>query len=187
MQINFMGYSADCLIAGKLTLTAPRLTDMLNSAPTINLTDVRLEGLADASMIATPFYTLHRDELYAVRVTGPRGSRALRIVTVPHRVQAQIGPYNVLGRLNTAPGQAPMPSLERRGSMIPLTDATIAYVVGGILEVRDASAIIVNRDLASWVRAAATEMTAEELAVVARSHAELQAQPDGTAWLDGRR
>ena len=38
--------------------------------------------------------------------------------------------------------------------MLPLTDATIAYVVGGILEVRDASTVIINRDLASWVRAA---------------------------------
>ena len=30
MLIDFMGYSADCLISGKLDLTAPRLTDMLN-------------------------------------------------------------------------------------------------------------------------------------------------------------
>jgi hypothetical protein len=36
--------------------------------------------------------------------------------------------------------------------MLPLTDATIAYVIGGILEVRDLPAIIINRDLASWVR-----------------------------------
>ena len=36
--------------------------------------------------------------------------------------------------------------------MVPLTDATIAYVVGGILEVRDAATILINRELANWVR-----------------------------------
>src|SRR5436190_6219 len=50
-------------------------------------------------------------------------------------------------------GLTPTRSLEMRGPMLPLTDATIAYVVGGILEVRDASTVIVNRDLAAWVRA----------------------------------
>jgi hypothetical protein len=169
MQIDFMGYSADCLISGHLDLTAPRLTDMLNDEPTISLTDVVLEGLADAQRIRVAAYTLHRDELYAVKVTGPRGSKALRIVTIPHRVQAQIGPYNVLGRLNAAPGDAPIKSLATRGCMLPLTDATIAYVVGGILEVRDASTVIINRDLASWVKATdvETEIDVEPAVMVA--------------------
>jgi hypothetical protein len=157
MQIDFRGFSADCLITGTLELTAPRLTDMLNRDATIQLTAVELEGLADGRRISIPRYTLQREELYAVKVTGPRGSRALRIVTVPHRVQAQIGPYNVLGRLNAAPGLDALAAMSDRGVMLPLTDATIAYVVGGILEVRDAAAVIINRELASWVRAAGTE------------------------------
>jgi hypothetical protein len=161
MQIEFTGYTADCLITGQLELSAPRLTDMLNDEPTLHLTDVVLEGLVDARRITVATYTLHRDELYAVKVTGPRGSKALRIITVPHRVQAQIGPYNVLGRLNAAPGDAPIKSMESRGCMLPLTDATIAYVVGGILEVRDASTVIINRDLASWVRAADPDAEAD--------------------------
>ncbi len=168
MQIDFTGYSADCLITGQLELTAPRLTDMLNDQPTIELTNVVLEGLDDGRRILIPTYTLQRGEIYAVKVTGPRGSEALRISTVPHRVQAQIGPYNVLGRLNTAPGATPMRSLEERGVMLPLTDATIAYVVGGILEVRDASTVIINRELASWVRAADVEHVKQsELVAVA--------------------
>ena len=162
MLIEFTGYSADCLISGQLELTAPRLTDMLNEEPTVHLTDVVLEGLADARRISVATYTLHRDELYAVKVTGPRGSKALRITTVPHRVQAQIGPYNVLGRLNAAPGFAPIKSIQSRGTMLPLTDGTIAYVVGGILEVRDATTIIINRDLASWVRATDPELETAE-------------------------
>ena len=157
MQIDFRGFSADCLITGKLELTAPRLTDMLNHHTTLELTDVELEGLADGSRLSIPQYTVRREELYAVKVTGPRGSPALRIVTVPHRIQAQIGPYNVLGRLNAAPGLDALATMSERGVMLPLTDATIAYVVGGILEVRDATTVIINRELASRVRAAESE------------------------------
>jgi hypothetical protein len=171
MLIDFTAYSADCLISGRLDLTAPRLTDMLNSQPTLHLTDVVLEGLVDAGRISVASYTLRRDEVYAVKVTGPRGLPELRIVTVPHRVQAQIGPYNVLGRLNAAPGAAPLKSMANRGSMLPLTDATIAYVVAGILEVRDASTIIINRDLAAWVRAADTDADPEESALAAAVYA----------------
>ena len=157
MHIDFKAFSADCLIFGQLELTAPRLTDMLNATPSLHLTDVVLEGLADGRRLTVPNYTLRRDEVYAVKVTGPRGSKALRIVTVPHRVQAQLGPYNVLGRLNAAPGADALRTIEERGVMLPLTDATIAYVVAGILEVRDATTVIINRELASWVRAAETE------------------------------
>jgi hypothetical protein len=152
MHLEFVGYCSDCIITGQVELTAPRLTDMLNTVETIQLTDVALESLADGRRVTVPTYSLRRDELYAVKATGPRGSKALRIITIPHRVQAQIGPYNVLGRLNAAPGTEPIQSLEQRGVMLPLTDATIAYVVGGILEVRDAATVVINRDLLAWVR-----------------------------------
>ena len=36
--------------------------------------------------------------------------------------------------------------------MVPLTDATIAYVIAGLLEVRDCPTLIINRELASWLR-----------------------------------
>ncbi|HVA87091.1 MAG TPA: hypothetical protein VNF73_12355 [Candidatus Saccharimonadales bacterium] len=169
MLIDFAGYSADCLISGRLELTAPRLTDMLNDELTIRLSDVVLESLEDARRVTVASYSISRDEIYAAKVTGPRGSRALRIVTVPHRLQAQMGPYNVLGRLNAAPGANALASLGERGAMLPLTDATIAYVVGGILEVRDAATVIINRDLASWVRAADAEPTAGAVAVHAEA------------------
>ena len=38
--------------------------------------------------------------------------------------------------------------------MVPLTDATIAYVVGGVLEIVDAPTLIINRELAAWYREA---------------------------------
>jgi hypothetical protein len=78
--------------------------------------------------------------------------------TTRHRLQAQLGPYNVLGRIHTGPGETVPGSVSSRGPMVPLTDATIAYVVGGILEVRDAATILINRELANWVRDEETNM-----------------------------
>ena len=44
--------------------------------------------------------------------------------------------------------------------MVPLTNATIAYIVGDILEVVDAPTLIVNRELAAWYREAETTPSA---------------------------
>jgi hypothetical protein len=153
MFIDFTGFAGDCVINGKLDLRAPRLTDQLNAHPLVHLVDVELEGLGDARRVSSAEFTIERSELCAVRVTGPRGSRALRIATAPHRLRAQIGPYTILGRLHEPPGVDALATFEQRDLMVPLTDATIAFMVGGILDVRDSSTLVINRELASWYRA----------------------------------
>ncbi len=152
MHIEFKGYGVDFIVVGTVELLASRLTDMLNEVETIDLRDVVLEGLTDMARVTVPRYTIGRDELLAAAVTGPRGARRQRLPTTGHRVQAQLGPYNVLGRLHTRHGASLSQRLGDGGPMLPLTDATIAYVIGGVLEVRDTATILVNRDLASWVR-----------------------------------
>ena len=57
-----------------------------------------------------------------------------------------------LGRYHGPRGATSLRHFTERDPLVPLTDATIAYVVGGILEVIDASTLIVNRELASWYR-----------------------------------
>ena len=153
MFIDFTGFAGDCLINGKLDLRAPRLTDQLNSDPLVRLVDVELEDLGNARRITSPDFTIERSQLCAVRVTGPRGSAALRIATAPHRLRAQIGPYSVLGRLHEPVGVDALATFEQRDLMVPLTDATIAFMVGGVLDVRDWSTLVINRELASWYRA----------------------------------
>jgi hypothetical protein len=150
MFIDFTGFAGDCLINGKLDLRAPRLTDQLNADPLVHLVDVTLEDLGNAQRVAAPEFTIERSQLCAVRATGPRGSRALRIATAPHRLRAQIGPYTVLGRLHEPPGVDALATFSQRDLMVPLTDATIAFMVGGILDVRDWSTLVINRELASW-------------------------------------
>jgi hypothetical protein len=152
MLVDFTGFAGDCLISGQHDLRADRLTDQLNTETEIHLVDVLLEGLLDGRQVRTPTFTIRRADLCAVKTGPPRGSRRLWTATEPHRLQAQLGPYTVLGRLHTAPGAETLPSIEGREAMVPLTDATIAYLIAGILEVRDAATLIINRELASWLR-----------------------------------
>lgn len=151
MDIDFTGFASDCIITGRFVLGAKRLTDQLNVARTVTLEDVVLDGL-DGQRVTTSTFTIDRTELCAVVGRGPRGRRALRIATDRRRLQAQIGPYVVLGRYHGPLGATSLRDFAERDPMVPLTDATIAYVVGGILEVVDASTLIINRELAAWYR-----------------------------------
>ncbi len=168
MHIEFTGFAGDCLISGRLVLRARRLTDQLNADPSISLEDVVLEGL-DGQRVTTPTFTIDRSELCAVVGRGPRGRRVLRIPTDKRRLQAQIGPYVVLGRYHGPHGATTLGSFTEREPMVPLTDATIAYNVGGILEVIDASTLIVNRELAAWYREAEEGLDAAAAAFVQTS------------------
>jgi hypothetical protein len=152
MHVEFRGYGVDFIVVGRIELTGSRLTDTVNEVRTIELQDVVLEGLDGLARVSVERYGIPSDELLAMAASGPRGSRRHRLPTTAHRLQAQLGPYNVLGRLHTRHGRSVRRRFWSGGPMLPLTDATIAYVIGGILEVRDLPAIIINRDLASWVR-----------------------------------
>jgi hypothetical protein len=151
VDIDFTGFAGDCIISGRFVLVEKRLTDQLNLTATVTLADVTLDGL-DGHRVTTPTFTIERSELCAVVGRGPRGRRSLRIATDRHRLQAQIGPYVVLGRYHGPHGATTLRDFAERDPLVPLTDATIAYLVGGILEVVDASTLIVNRALASWYR-----------------------------------
>ncbi len=152
MLVDFTGFAGDCLISGRLDLRAERLTDQLNAEGTFQLVDVLLEGLLDGRQVTTPTFSIARADLCAVKAGPPRGSQARWTPTEPHRLQAQIGPYTVLGRLHAPPGSEALRSIGEREEMVPLTDATIAYLIAGLLEVRDCETLIINRELASWLR-----------------------------------
>ena len=151
MDIDFTGFAGDCIISGRFSLDAKRLTDHLNAATSIVLEDVILDGL-DGQRVTTPTFAISPAELCAVVGRGPRGQRALRIATDRRRLHVQIGPYVVLGRYHGPLGDTSLRTFAERDPMVPLTDATIAYVVGGVLEVVDAPTLIINRELAAWYR-----------------------------------
>jgi hypothetical protein len=153
VDIDFTGFAGDCIITGRFALEAKRLTDQLNAVTVVPLEDVVLDGL-DGHRVAIPTFQIDRTELCAVVGRGPRGRRSLRIATERRRLQVQVGPYVVLGRYHGPLGSTSLRTVAERDPMVPLTDATIAYVVAGVLEVVDAPTLIINRELAAWYREA---------------------------------
>ncbi|HEX9045239.1 MAG TPA: hypothetical protein VF802_09450 [Candidatus Limnocylindrales bacterium] len=155
MDIDFTGYGVDFIVAGRVELGRGRLTDALAAWDEIVIHDAVLEGLHDLARVTVPEYVVPRDELLAAAGSGPRGELALRVPTTGRRMQACVGPYQVLGRVHTHRDGSIAARVLEAGPLVPLTDATIAYVIGGVLEVRDAPLVHVNRELATWLRPAA--------------------------------
>jgi hypothetical protein len=149
--IEFVGYSGDCRIFGRVPSLGERLTDLLNGGQRVIVRDARLESLVDGHVVTAPLAEVERDELYAVVAKGPRGARQQRIRTEKHRIRVDLGPYVVLGNLHAPPETDPVGDVLRRDVMVPLTNATIAYALSGRPEAEDVGTIIVNRTLAEWI------------------------------------
>jgi hypothetical protein len=155
--LEFLGFAADCRIVARLTLIDERLSDMLNAQGRFRLFDVTLISLADGHEVTLPELRIDREELLAVIASGPRGIRDRRIKTEQVRMQLGLGPYTVLGQLHLPPGRDPVRSVLQRGPMMPLTNATLAYVEGGEVRAVDLPALVVNRQRADWIQPTADE------------------------------
>ena len=149
--IEFVGYSGDCRIFGRVPSLGERLTDLLNGGQRVIVRDARLESLDDGHIVTAPLAEVERDELYAVVAHGPRGARTQRVRTAKHRIRVDLGPYVVLGNLHSPPDADPVGDVLRRDVMVPLTNATIAYALNGRAEAEDVGTIIINRTLAEWI------------------------------------
>ena len=97
------------------------------------------------------------------------------------RLQAQVGPYVVLGRYHGPHGATSLRDFTERDVMVPLTDATIAYTVGAILEVVDAATLIVNRELASLVPRGRGDLEPDHRCRSSRGQPRAPSRPDGVS------
>ena len=157
MLIPFIGYALGRRFIGYVECAGERLTDLLNRTESVVIHEAYVESFDDDTVVNLGDGEVDRSILYAVETSGPRGEGALRITTVRHRMQVQIGPYSALGLLHAAPGQMPLPHLTAGGPMVPLSDATLGFAARGALTLRDVGTLIVNRDLVDWVRASDDE------------------------------
>lgn len=154
MRATFTAYAGDCTVSGTLDVPdGERLTDFVNREPVLRLFDAELESLLEGRRISLEEVALDRDDLYAIEARELRGETARRIHTVRHRLELRLGPYTVLGQLHTTPGGLPLAAIGRRPAMIPLTAVTLAYNGPDGVRVRDVDTLILNRELADWVRA----------------------------------
>lgn len=151
--IDFVAYGHETLLAGTIHLDADRLTDLLNGTDELELLDVVSLG-PDGSVVDLDRAAISRSELVAVKAGEPRGRPVLRRRTRQTAVVAGSGRYVVHGYLHTRPGADAMIDLGRRPPMIPLTDAMIVYEVTDRPRRDHASTLILNRDVADWMRLA---------------------------------
>ena len=149
--VDFIGFAADCTISGKVTMFGERLTDFLNGQERFRVHHVECQSLEDGHTAAIDSISVERNDLLAVMATGPRGSEKQRVSLETNRLQVSIGPYVILGRLHTKPGADAVKSVLQRDPMIPFTNATIAYELGGSDRRTRHLDAIVNRLLVDWI------------------------------------
>ena len=113
-EVEFAGYAEDCQIFGFLRLDAERLSDALNAHQQVRLVDVLLVALQDGRSIPAQELWVAREELLAVRASGPRGNPGRRSRTRPYPVMLQSGPYQIHGYLHGL--RAPIRSGSWRGA-----------------------------------------------------------------------
>ena len=146
-------YAADCRLFGLVDPGDGRLTDFLNATPELYLREARLESLADGHLTETIELTVARDELCAVVASGPRGDLARRLRTHTTRVEMNLGPYQIVGLVHGTPASEPLGVAFRRAPWVPLTEATVTYRRGPDSISDDVPALLINRNLASSIRA----------------------------------
>ncbi len=178
-EVDFVAYGVDCILSGRAVLDGDRLSDMLNANDEYALVGVTVERLEDGGPMTVDEVVVGRDELFMVHASGPRGDAARRLRTSPQHVALQMGPYQVRGFLHGMPGTDPVASMRRRKSMVPLTNARIAFVVGGEPREDRVKAIILNRDRVDWV--VAVEPDRSEFPARTKRAASVKAGPTPTA------
>lgn len=158
MPIEFVGFTGDHRITGRLPLADDRLSDMLNSVARIVLRDATVGDLVEGGRPATGDLTLPVGELVAVVATGRRGSEAQRRRTAVRRVRLGLGRYTVSGLLHLPPSQEDLPHsgnpqevLSGRETLVPITDATISYDCAHVPTTERHETILVNRARTAWI------------------------------------
>ena len=175
-EVEFVAFAAHGRLSGKIGLDRARLTDMLNEHESFELEHVLAMRLPEGHSRILRRIVIGRDELFLVHAGGPRGDRAQRTKTIARAITVKSGPYLVTGDVHTAPGLDPLLFFRRRNSMVPLTDALVVYPSSRGLVEEGVETVVINRDLADWVRRAEVVggASAAGLRALAKAHSGIQ-------------
>jgi hypothetical protein len=155
-EIEFVAFSNDCRVEGKLVLEDARLADLLNRRKTIVVHDVTLVSTLDGHTQAFDKLEILRDELNVVVASGPRGDPKRRLTTKPNGVAMKLGPYCTEGFMHAPPTANPIRDINHRPAMIAITDAVLEYDFCEQPVSQWFRTLLVNRDLAVSLRAVAS-------------------------------
>jgi hypothetical protein len=161
MPIDFLAFTADRRITGRIMLADDRLSDMLNGVARLVIRDAQVEELTDDRAPRVADVTIAIGEMLAVVGSGPRGSERLRKRWLKRRASLGLGRFVVEGDLGypndeTLPESGdPSVVLANRDLLVPLTDATITYDRSGSVVAETFETVLVNRARATWIDVAA--------------------------------
>lgn len=147
-------FSGDSIACGQLSLSAHRVTDLMNDHDAFEFVDTSLQSLDDGRRLVVHDVVIARDEIFAVAVSGPRGDPIRRTRTRPMPIELHLDRYDISGNIHVVPGTDPIASFRRRKVMVPLTEATIEYdSPAGRVRSRSQT-ILVNSLLVDWIASA---------------------------------
>jgi len=152
-MIELDAYAADCRLNGYVELGEGRVSDQLNRSLELHIQYARFEDLADGHVVEMPELIVACDELCAVVASGPRGDTARRLHTQTTRVEVEVGPYRVDGRVHGTSASEPLGWVLRRAAWVPLTEATVMYRRGADDVSEEVATLLVNRQLMRSFRA----------------------------------
>jgi hypothetical protein len=158
MPIDFVGFTADRRISGKMPLADDRLSDMLNSVSRIVLRDATVGDLfADGASVRGDV-TLQVGDLVAVVGAGRRGSESQRRRTAVRQVSIGLGRYVVSGGLHIPTETEDLPRsldpravLAGRDILVPITEASISYESDSTATTEEHETLLINRARAEWI------------------------------------
>jgi hypothetical protein len=151
-QIDFVGFSDDCRVEGKVDLEDSRLADMLNSSAKIIVRDVTVVSTLDGHTQAFDKLEIGRDELDIVVASGPRGDPKRRLATKPNGVTMKLGPYCAEGFMHAPPTANPVRGFSHRPAMVAVTDAVLEYQFCDEPVSQWFRTLLVNREMAVSLR-----------------------------------
>ncbi|HEY7024025.1 MAG TPA: hypothetical protein VH371_03575 [Candidatus Limnocylindrales bacterium] len=157
-DIDFRGYSGDCLIHGRIEVPEDiRLTDYLNTTETYIVHGASLFALDDGREVPAGDQELASEDLWAVEPTDTAVRADLHVPTRAVAIEIDLPPYQITGFLHGVNTGDPVAGVSRRRRMIPITEATIRFTFNGSEMSRDTGVLIVNRDRAASLKRTALE------------------------------
>jgi len=109
MPIDFLAFTSDRRISGRIMLADDRLSDMLNAVTRLVIRDATVDELADDRSPRLADVTIAIGEMLVVVGTGPRGSEQLRKKWLKRRAvrsrrrSGSVSPWLPRGRPRPAP------------------------------------------------------------------------------------
>ena len=171
MPIDFLAFTSDRRISGRIMLADDRLSDMLNAVARLVIRDAQVEELNDERGPRPADVTIAIGEMLVVVGSGPRGNEHLRKRWLKRRATLGIGRFVVEGDLGH-PSDEPLPEsadpavvLGGRDLLVALTDAAVTYDRLGTPVTETFPTVLINRARTTWIDLQSTVFVDDSAAV----------------------